>query len=309
MKHLTFIAIAIFLTACGHEKPKSNFSSEESKSSFTTQYTNNTNRGFDSKVINEKISVTNAYLHIPSNNLYGNRYLIADFKVLNQSFSKQINIAVDAKWKTANFAAVPSMGPQNGGVYARHIKTEGEYDHFSIVLHEIIFNKDPQVEIKVGQNGREEYVKIQLREADRVYEPVRSFNAYILRDELKIDEVSTNQVSGSTFVKMELDIKDLNAQKLFVVECIECSGINSNKKVIQFIEASRSRTQDGAVFIRKVDGREFITLYVSFPSTANSVLRKLRVTYIAPGYLGAPTLGNHEGVYGVPYALDLEVDL
>lgn len=307
MKFLTLFATAFITAACGTAPVDSETFFETELNAFSAGYANNSNRDFDGVFSDDGLSVTKSYIHIPANNLFGNRYLILDFSVQDISYEKNIEVAFDTQWKTAEYREIPESGPAIGNVYVRYLGSSGETANFSLILHDIIFNPNPIVELKVKQHGRDFYSKIRLRQQSQIYGQNVGYNTLVPKDELSVTAISSAATADKTFLKIDLDIKDIDSRKLLQIECPDCTGADRYKKTLKFVRKNEIDNQSVVVFNGEENGREQLSLYVQFPLTSPQSIKKLKITYIAPGYIGVPTIGSNDGVYGTPYTIDVSV--
>ncbi len=303
---MKILAVSLVLAACGDNKELSS-TSALTNDSFSTTYANNMGKDFDTLTNNADLAITKAYLHMPTNNLYGNRLMVVDFNVKNENFDKKIEAAFDGKWHKSSWANVPQTGPLTGTSYVRYLTSEAGRDSFSLIIHDYVANQSPRVELKVVQGQKESYVKIVLREQDVQAQKKLSFSVADKKDEVTIDSISAEKKPTGTILKIDLDVKDLDARKLFQIECFDCTGGDAAKKTLSFITKAEARSTSGAIFNSEGNGRENISLFVHLPNSSLDYIRSLRLTYLAPGYFGTPTHGAYDGVFGTPYTLSVRL--
>jgi hypothetical protein len=300
------LTTSLFLIACGENQTNSTTTSL-SKQSFSAIYDNNTDKDFDVKKDSPDLTVSKSYLHVPSNNLFGNRIIVIDFNVKNEAFDKNISAAFDGKWINATWSGLPNFGPVTGTAYVRYLFSEAGRDSFSLIIHDTIFNQSPSVELKVAQNGNDSYVKIQLRAKDLEPKNKVAFSVSNPKNEIAVEKISADKTANGTILKIDVDVKDLDDRKLFQIECFDCTGGDAAKKTLAFISKDEARAKSGAIFNSEENGREKISLYVQLPNSSLDSLKSLRLTYLAPGYFGTPTHGAYDGVFGTPHTLSLKL--
>jgi len=305
-KFFKILAVSLFLVACGDNRQMSTVAGN-SNESFSTTYSNNTDKDFDVKTSSADLSITKSYVHVPTNNLYGNRYIVVDFNVKNKSFDKKIWTAFDGKWFNSVWTNVPEFGPYSGQSYVRYLSSADGRDMFSLIIHDTIRERSPTVELKVSQGTDESYVKIQLRAKDLEHNEKMPFSVARIKDEISIEAISAQKVGSGTALKIDVDVKDLDTRKLFQIECFECTGGDVTKKTLSFISKAETRSKSGAVFHSKENGREKISLYILLPNSGLNSIRSLRLTYLAPGYYGTPTHGAYDGIFGTPHTLSVRI--
>jgi hypothetical protein len=98
---LQILTMSLFFIACGENQTNSTTMSL-SNQSFSANYDNNTDKSFDVKKGSPDLIISNSYLHVPTNNLFGNRIIVIDFNVKNEAFDKNISAAFDGKWLNAS---------------------------------------------------------------------------------------------------------------------------------------------------------------------------------------------------------------
>ncbi len=305
-KFLKILAAALFLSACGDAENVSITAGLNNKS-FSATYDNNTDKDFDLLTSNADLTVTKSYLHVPTNNLFGNRIIVLDFNVKNESFDKKISASFDDKWINASWSKVPNFGPLTGTAYVRYLSSDAGRDSFSLMIYDQVFNQTPSVELKVNQGTKDSYVKIQLRTKDLQPKNVVDFRVEIKKDEVAIDGITVDKTTNGTVLKIDIDVKDLDDRKLFQIECFDCTGGGATKKTLSFISKADARSKSGAIYNSEANGREKISLYVQLPNSSLQSIRSLRLTYLAPGYYATPTHGAYDGVFGTPHTLSVKL--
>jgi len=305
---LKILATSLFLFACGDNSSTSTTAALTTES-FSTTYRNNTEKDFDTLVSNDDLKVTKSYLHLPTNNLYGNRIIVVEFNVKNENFDKKIVAAFDDKWIDASWENVPDFGAMTGTAYVRYLSSEAGRDFFSLVIHDVIFNQTPTVALKVNQGTKDSYVKIQLKAKDFQPKSKVTFSVADERDEVAIEAITADIIANGTLLKIDVDVKDLDPRKLFQIECFDCTGGDASVKTLAFISKAQTRTRSGAVFNSESNGRENISLFIQLPNSNLQSVRSLRLTYLAPGYFGTPTHGAYDGIFGTEHVLIVKIIL
>ncbi len=305
---LRALIVVSLLQACGHS-PESDVSVQSRPSlDFEQQFPNNSKTAVGSILQSSAIHIISAHLHVPTNNLYGNRIVVVQFSVPNLSPEKNVWIRAGTRWIQAAFTVPASLATATQTATIRWLGTNDERDQFELAVHDYVQGRLPLVELAVTQNDIEEKSRFYLRDAPltgghlkfAVSHPVNEINIRSIQIE--------RDGAGTSWLRMLLDVADLSYQKQFVISVAGDAGTLVSPTLLAFDSQTARGSQRRISYAGHQSGRAQFEVMLDLGKYSSQDVQSIELAYYANASLGAPTYGNSLGIYGDRYESQVAIE-
>jgi hypothetical protein len=216
MNSQRLLAVALLLSAIGcaqEESAEEAPSAELALRQGPPRPANNTGTTFDAVTADGNLSVDEAYLHTPTNNLYGNRMIVVGLLVTNVSYEKEFTVVVDGNSFSARFDAKPLEQVAPNTAQASFAGSSGGRDRFWIVVHGSFFQPRSTIEVVASQDGGRSVFRqtLRLRREDPSINTPLSITERTERDELKFIGAGWPAFTGlPQRLVLDVDVQDID---------------------------------------------------------------------------------------------------